>query len=101
MLPAAALTGALRTALTPGAAFPGGDMVVLAVWAIIVLAIATYSFIELQRDFQPISNQDMTVIVSGHQFGWDYDYGNGVVVHQEGSIATEVTPFVVPTNTLV
>jgi len=68
---------------------------------IIVLAIATYSFIELQRDFQPISNQDMTVIVSGHQFGWDYDYGNGVVVHQEGSIATEVTPFVVPTNTLV
>jgi cytochrome c oxidase subunit 2 len=68
---------------------------------IIVLAIAAYSFVELQKDFQPISNQEMTVKVSGHQFGWDYDYLNGVVVHQEGSLAAEVTPFVVPTNTLV
>src|SRR5439155_10696 len=68
---------------------------------IIVLAIAAYSFVELQKDFQPISNQEMTVKVSGHQFGWDYDYLNGVVVHQEGSLAAEVTPFVVPTNTSV
>jgi cytochrome c oxidase subunit 2 len=68
---------------------------------IIVLAIAAYSFAELQRDFQPISNQQMTVIVSAHQFGWQYDYDNGVVVHQEGSLTTDVTPFVVPTHTLV
>jgi ABC-2 type transport system permease protein len=44
VLPAAALTGALRTALTAGAAFPGGDLVVLAVWAIIVLALAARTF---------------------------------------------------------
>jgi cytochrome c oxidase subunit II len=68
---------------------------------VIVLAIAGYSFVELQKNFQPVSNQQMTVVVSGHQFGWDYDYGNGVVVHQEGSLAAEVTPFVVPVNTLV
>src|SRR5438270_11827822 len=68
---------------------------------IIVLAIAGYSFVELQKDFQPISNQQMTVIVSGHQFGWNYEYENGVVVHQEGTLAGEVTPFVVPTHTLV
>ena len=67
---------------------------------IIVLAIAAYSFVELQKDFQPISNAQMTVIVSGHQFGWDYDYGP-FVVHQEGTLAGDVTPFVVPTNTLV
>src|SRR5438270_106945 len=68
---------------------------------IIVLAIAAYSFVELQKDFQPISNQQMTVIITGHQFGWDYDYLNGVVVHQEGTLAGDVTPFVVPTHTLV
>jgi len=67
----------------------------------IVLFIAGYSFVELQRDFQPISNEQMLVVVSGHQFGWDYDYGNSVVVHQEGSLNSEVTPFVVPTHTLV
>jgi cytochrome c oxidase subunit 2 len=68
---------------------------------IIVLAIAAYSFVELQKDFQPITGQQMTVIVSGHQFGWQYDYDNGVVVHQEGTLQGDVTPFVVPINTLV
>jgi cytochrome c oxidase subunit 2 len=68
---------------------------------IIVLAIAAGSFVELQNDFQPISNQQMLVKVTGHQFEWDYDYGNGVVVHQPGSLAVEVPAFVVPTNTLV
>ena len=67
----------------------------------VVLAIAGYSFVELQRDFQPISNQDMTVVVSGRQFGWDYRYENGLVVHQEGTLVGDVTPFVVPVNTLV
>lgn len=68
---------------------------------IIVLVIAVYSFVELQKDFQPISNQDMTVVVSGHQFGWEYTYENGIVIHQEGTLAGDVTPFVVPTHTLV
>jgi cytochrome c oxidase subunit 2 len=68
---------------------------------IIVLAIAGYSFIELQKDFQPITGEQMNVTVKGHQFGWEYDYDNGVVVHQEGSLTSDVPPFVVPTHTLV
>ena len=68
---------------------------------VVVLAIAAVSFVTLLNDFQPISNEQMLVKVSGHQFGWTYDYGNGVVVHQEGTLAGDVTPFVVPVNTLV
>lgn len=69
---------------------------------IIVLAIAGYSFYALLKDFQPVENPQMTVVVSGHQFGWTYDYNNyGIRVSQEGTLAGEVTPFVVPTHTLV
>jgi cytochrome c oxidase subunit 2 len=68
---------------------------------IIVLGIAGYSFNTLLNDFQPISNEQMDVTISGHQFGWDYDYQNGVVIHQEGTLAGEVPPFVVPTHTLI
>ena len=68
---------------------------------IVVLAIAAYSFAELQKDFQPVQNPDMIVTITGHQFGWNYDYGNGVVVHQEGTLTGDVVPFVVPTHTLV
>ena len=68
---------------------------------IVVLAISAYSFAELQRDFQPVAASNYTIVVSGHQFGWEYDYDNGVVVHQEGSLTSDVTPFVVPVNTLV
>ena len=67
----------------------------------IVLAIAIGSFITLQKDFQPIDNQQMNVTISGHQFGWIYTYDNGVVVDQEGTLAGDVTPFVVPVNTLI
>jgi cytochrome c oxidase subunit II len=67
----------------------------------IVLAIAVGSFFTLQKDFQPINNQQMLVVVSGHQFGWIYTYENGVKVDQEGTLAADVTPFVVPVNTLV
>src|SRR5258706_1319118 len=67
----------------------------------IVLAIAVGSFLTLQKDFQPIDNQQMSVTISGHQFGWIYTYDNGVVVDQEGTLAGDVTPFVVPVNTLV
>jgi cytochrome c oxidase subunit 2 len=68
---------------------------------VIVLAIAGYSFVQLQKDFQPITGEQMNVTIKAHQFGWEYDYDNGVVVHQEGSLTTDVTPFVVPTHTLV
>ncbi|HEX2646738.1 MAG TPA: cytochrome c oxidase subunit II [Candidatus Dormibacteraeota bacterium] len=83
----------------------GLEVVWTAIPLVIVLAIAVYSFAELQRDFQPITGEQMDVIVSGHQFGWQYSYTNGgaqgVVVHQEGTLAGDVTPFVVPTHTLV
>jgi cytochrome c oxidase subunit II len=67
----------------------------------IVLGIAGYSFYELQRDFQPITNQDMEVTVRGHQFGWTYTYTEGFTVDQEGTLSGDVTPFVVPTHKLV
>ena len=68
---------------------------------IVVLAIAAYSFVELQRDFQPVANPDFTVVVSGHQFGWNYTYPEGFTVHQEGTLAGDVPPFVVPTHKLI
>jgi cytochrome c oxidase subunit II len=68
---------------------------------IVVLVIAGYSFVELQKDFQPINNQQMLVVIRGHQFGWTYTYENSVVVDQEGTLNGDVTPFVVPTNTLI
>jgi cytochrome c oxidase subunit II len=68
---------------------------------VVVLAIAAYSFVELQRDFQPVNNAAFTIVVSGHQFGWNYSYPQGFTVHQEGTLASEVTPFVVPTHTLI
>jgi cytochrome c oxidase subunit 2 len=79
----------------------GVEVVWTVVPLIIVLAIAAISFAELQKDFQPVTNPQMTVVVSGHQFGWEYRYQNSVVVHQEGTLSGNVTPFVVPVNTLV
>jgi cytochrome c oxidase subunit 2 len=82
-----------------------GNTALEIVWTLvplaIVLAIAVGSFFTLQNDFQPINNQQMLVVVSGHQFGWIYTYENGVKVDQEGTLAGDVTPFVVPVNTLV
>lgn len=79
----------------------GVEIVWTAIPLVIVLVIAGYSFAELQTDFQPINNQQMLVVISAHQFGWNYDYGNGVVVHEEGSLTSQVPPFVVPTHTLI
>ncbi len=44
ILPAAALTDALRAALTAGAAFPGGPIAVLAAWAILAFGVAARTF---------------------------------------------------------
>jgi cytochrome c oxidase subunit 2 len=68
---------------------------------IVVLVIAAYSFVTLQKDFQPITNADMDITITGHQFGWSYEYPDGFTVHQEGTLAGDVTPFVVPVNKLV
>ena len=68
---------------------------------IVVLVIAGYSFAELQKDFQPVSSYDFEIVVSGHQFGWNYTYPQGFTVHQEGTLAGDVTPFVVPVNKLI
>jgi len=69
--------------------------------SIVVLSIVGYSFAELQKDFQPITGEYTTVIISGHQFGWTYDYKEGFTVHQEGSLTSDVTPFVVPVGKLI
>jgi len=80
----------------------GLEVVWTVIPTIVVLVIAGYSFLTLQKDFQPITNQQMTIIVSGRQFGWDYKYeGSEVVVRQDGTLAGDVIPFVVPTNTLI
>ncbi len=79
----------------------GVELIWTAIPLVIVLTIAVFSFVALQNYFQPINDQQMQVTISGHQFGWDYDYGNGVVVHQEGSLTSSVEPFVVPTHTLI
>jgi ABC-2 type transport system permease protein len=44
LLPAAALTEALRAAMTGGAAFPGFALLVLIVWAIVILLAAIRTF---------------------------------------------------------
>jgi ABC-2 type transport system permease protein len=43
-LPAAALTNALRASMSNGAAFPGSDLILLAVWAVLILLVAIRSF---------------------------------------------------------
>jgi ABC-2 type transport system permease protein len=44
VLPAAALTDALRTGFMPGATFPGSDIAVVAVWAVAGLLVAARTF---------------------------------------------------------
>src|SRR6266568_4293486 len=44
LLPAAALTEALRAAMTDGAAFPGFALLVLAAWAVVILLVAIRTF---------------------------------------------------------
>jgi cytochrome c oxidase subunit 2 len=68
---------------------------------IIVVAIAAYSFNELQKDFQPITGESMQITISGHQFGWDYTYPQNFTIHQEGTLVGDVPAFVVPINTLI
>lgn len=68
---------------------------------IVVVVIAGYSFLTLNKDFVPITNEDMDISVTGHQFGWTYSYTEGFTVHQEGTLAGDVTPMEVPIHKLV
>ena len=68
---------------------------------IIVLAIAAYSFGVLLKNFQPPTGAAFTVVVQGYQFGWKYTYPEDFTVNQVGTLAGDVTPFVVPTNKLI
>ena len=77
---------------------------------IIVLAIAALSFRELLIDFAPsaYANKDMTVDVSGYQFGWSYTYldiqggdGKSLTVNQPGVTSGDPVPLVVPVGKLV
>lgn len=73
---------------------------------LILTVIGTASFITLQRDFvEPAAASDnMTISVSGHQFGWKFQYpamqgySQGFTVDSEGM---QTKPMVIPTNELV
>jgi cytochrome c oxidase subunit 2 len=67
---------------------------------LILVAIGSFSFIELQRDFvRPAdSATDLDIAVSGHQYGWTYSYPEGFQVKSDGLAAT---PLVIPTGKLV
>jgi len=68
---------------------------------IVVLSIVAYSFAELQKDFQPVASSNYTIVVRGYQFGWLYTYPEGFTINEVGTLAGDVTPFVVPTHRLV
>jgi cytochrome c oxidase subunit II len=67
---------------------------------LILCVIGGASFITLQRDFvQPAAASDnMTISVTGHQFGWTYQYPQGFSVNSEGF---STKPMVIPVDVLV
>jgi cytochrome c oxidase subunit II len=81
-----------------------GNRAVEIAWTVIpfliLVAIGTFSFIELQRDFvRPADSvTDLDIAVSGHQYGWTYSYPEGFQVKSDGLAAT---PLVIPTGKLV
>jgi cytochrome c oxidase subunit 2 len=91
-----------------------GNTVLEITWTIIpliiVLAIAGLSFRELLIDFAPsaYASKDMTIDVSGYQFGWKYTYedlqggdGKPLEVNQPGVTQGDPVPLVVPVGKLV
>jgi cytochrome c oxidase subunit II len=81
-----------------------GNRAVEVAWTVIpfliLVAIGTFSFIELQRDFvRPADSvTDLDIAVSGHQYGWTYSYPEGFQVKSDGLAAS---PLVIPTGKLV
>lgn len=68
---------------------------------ILLVGIGLLSFNELQRDFvqPPDSPNNLDITVTGHQFGWQYDYPEGFSVTSEGEASLQ--PLVVPTGRVV
>lgn len=76
------------------------EIIWTAIPLMIVLAIASLSFIELARDFTPqaSANADMEITITAFQFGWDYQYPEGFHVTTSGFNSP---PMVVPVGKLV
>jgi cytochrome c oxidase subunit II len=70
---------------------------------ILILAVVAYfSFQTLQQYFVKPSDAatNLNVVITGHQFGWVYDYPGGVEVKSEGVGAAD-NPLVIPAGQLV
>ena len=69
---------------------------------LILCVVGYFSFRVLQDDFvrptDPVTSLDVHIVA--HQYGWDYEYQNGVIVHSEGLDASS-HPLVVPEGKLV
>ncbi len=72
---------------------------------LIILGIATVSFLELRNDFNPdtfatkaAASDQINVTITGYRYGWDFDYDNGVKV---SSVGRTPTALVVPVGKLV
>jgi cytochrome c oxidase subunit II len=81
-----------------------GNMQLEITWTLlpflILCVIGGVSFVTLQKDFtEPAAASDnMTISVSGHQFGWVFQYPQGFSVKSDGINAT---PMVIPVDKVV
>ena len=104
-----------RTGHKPGYVPPQihGNRTLEIIWTLgplfVVLAIAAFSFVELQNDFAfngttiapGAGRTDLEITVTAYQFGWDYDYPQGFTIYEPGNFQGNVQPFVVPVGKLV
>jgi cytochrome c oxidase subunit 2 len=81
-----------------------GNHKVEVIWTVIptvvIAIIGVLSFFELQTDFTKRTDAEtqVDITITGYQFGWTYDYSDGVQVN---SVANHPTPMVVPQGQLV
>jgi len=95
-----------RSARPPGFIPPQwhGNHRVEVIWTVIptvvIAIIGVLSFLELQRDFTKPTDAEtqLDITITGYQFGWTYDYSDGVQVN---SVANHPTAMVVPQGHLV
>ena len=95
-----------RSARPPGFVPPQwhGNHRVEVIWTVIptvvIAIIGVLSFLELQRDFTKPTDAEtqLDITITGYQFGWTYDYSDGVQVN---SVANHPTAMVVPQGHLV
>jgi cytochrome c oxidase subunit 2 len=67
---------------------------------VVIAIIGVLSFLELQRDFTKPTDAEaqVDITITGYQFGWIYDYSDGVQVN---SVANHPSAMVVPQGQLV